>query len=698
MAGSDTRLVAPRGPTTSSFRPDIEGLRAVAIGLVLIYHAGIKYVPGGFVGVDVFFVISGFLITGLLIREVERTGRVSLSQFWARRAKRLLPASALALVATAIASWLVVPATHWRDFGGDVSAAALYVVNWRFAAQAIDYNAEGAGVSPVLHFWSLAVEEQFYLVWPLLIVAVVVLARRWRRAQLRVVLAVAIAAVIVPSFLWSIAFTSTDPDVAFFVTTTRLWELGIGAAVAIGAKLWPRIPGPIALALGWLGVAAIVFAALQFTSETPWPGAGALVPTLGTAAVIVATTGRAYGTLGVGRLLGLRPMVWIGGLSYSLYLWHWPFLVLGAAHFGELRNRHAVLLVLASGIVAWLSLKLVENPIRFSRPIAASPRLALSLGGNFTLLGALAGAVLVLSIPATTTAATSATPGARFLDTREYQALTVELSEIDTTDLLVPSPTDAGRDLPDAQRDGCVTPQDEREVRVCEYGDPAGKVTVAVVGDSKILQWQTALASIADQQGWRMLTYFKSACAFAEPAYEFTEERHERCAEWNSDAMEQILAEAPDAVVTSGRGVFDGTTEDGDDMPGARMIAAWWDRLLGAGIHVIPLLDNPSPSFQVFECVEIHPEQLSECAFDRKKAIASSGAHYQLLAAELTEVDQIIDMTDIVCPGAVRCPAVVGNVLTYRQGSHLTRTYVDSMTDALAERLAPIVIAASIDR
>ncbi len=694
MAGSDTRLVAPRGPTTSSFRPDIEGLRAVAIGLVLIYHAGIKYVPGGFVGVDVFFVISGFLITGLLIREVERTGRVSLSQFWARRAKRLLPASALALVATAIASWLVVPATHWRDFGGDVSAAALYVVNWRFAAQAIDYNAEGAGVSPVLHFWSLAVEEQFYLVWPLLIVAVVVLARRWRRAQLRVVLAVAIAAVIVPSFLWSIAFTSTDPDVAFFVTTTRLWELGIGAAVAIGAKLWPRIPGPIALALGWLGVAAIVFAALQFTSETPWPGAGALVPTLGTAAVIVATTGRAYGTLGVGRLLGLRPMVWIGGLSYSLYLWHWPFLVLGAAHFGELRNRHAVLLVLASGIVAWLSLKLVENPIRFSRPIAASPRLALSLGGNFTLLGALAGAVLVLSIPATTTAATSATPGARFLDTREYQALTVELSEIDTTDLLVPSPTDAYADQPASELRDCVTRLDSREVLPCEFGDTHSDITVALVGDSKVGQWFTALKSIASDEGWRLVTYLKSACAFAEPTVTTDEERHRLCADWNRDALEAVLRDSPDVVLTSGFRILSGRAGD-DYSPGARRTATWWSRLADAGIPVLPLLDNPLPPFDVPECVAEHMKHLSDCAFDRDSAIEDSGARYQILAAELTGVDDFVDMTDIVCPGTGRCPAVIGNVLLYRQGSHLTKTFVDSATQALDKKLVPLVNAAA---
>src|SRR5690606_19603836 len=252
----------------------------------------VRQVPGGFVGVDVFFVVSGFLITGLLIREAERTGRVSLVQFWARRAKRLLPASALTLAVTAVGAWLIAPATHWREFGGDIAAAALYFVNWRFAAQAIDYNAEVAGVSPVLHFWSLAVEEQFYIVWPLLVVAVALLVRKTRRLPLRSALAATILAVIVPSFVWSVAYTGSNPDGAFFITTTRLWELGIGASVAIGANLWPRIAPAIATMLGWSGAVAILLAALTFSSETAWPGAGALAPTLGAAAVIVATTGR----------------------------------------------------------------------------------------------------------------------------------------------------------------------------------------------------------------------------------------------------------------------------------------------------------------------------------------------------------------------------------------------------------------------
>jgi len=697
MAGSDSQRATADLKHSAGFRPDIEGLRAVAIGLVLVYHAGISFVPGGFVGVDVFFVISGFLITGLLVREVERSGRVSLSQFWARRAKRLLPASALMLVTTAIASWLLVPMTQWRAFGQDISASALYVVNWRFAAEAVDYDAEGAGVSPVLHFWSLAVEEQFYIVWPLLIVAVVALARRARRSRLRAVLGAAIALIVVPSFVWSVLYTASNPDTAFFVTTTRLWELGIGASVAIGAHLWPRVPGAIAHVLGWLGAAAIAAAALRFSSETPWPGAGALLPTLGTAAVIVATTGRAPGVLGVGRLLGLRPMVWVGGLSYSWYLWHWPFLVLGqAAIGGELGERRSVLLVLASGLVAWLSLKLVENPLRFAPSLAASPRLALSLGGNFSLVGALAGAALVLAVPASVATAAGSALGARFLETAEFKSLEVELATRDTSSAILPAPTDARLDLPEAQLDKCVSAQTTKNVVECEYGDPEGSRTVVLVGDSKILQWTDAIIPLAEREGWRLVTYLRSACAFAEPSYERSEPEREGCAQWNLEVIERILQLSPEVVVTTGRTVFDGVV-DKDRSPGAQRIAAWWQRLLDAGIGIVPLLDNPDPGFEVYDCVAENLERLSECSFDRDKAIERSGAGFQLLAAQMLGIESTVDMADVVCPGVERCPAVIGDVLVYRQGSHLTRTFVESATDALAERLVPAVEAAARD-
>ena len=689
---ASSRREAPIPVAGSGFRPEIEGLRAVAIGLVLLFHAGVPVLTGGFVGVDVFFVISGFLITSHILREIERSGRLRLFSFWGRRMKRLLPAALTVFIATAIAVWAIAPVTSWRSAGADIAAASLYVVNWRFAEQAVDYNAEGAGVSPVLHFWSLAVEEQFYLVWPVMLGFAAWVVLRGRPGRARRVVSVLLACVCVPSLVWSLVYTGANPDGAFFVTTTRLWELGAGAAVAVGADLWPRIGGALAAVLGWGGGVAIVVAALAFDEATPWPGAAALLPVLGTAAVIVATTGRDPSWPNAGRLLTPGPLVWVGGLSYSWYLWHWPVLVLAEAQWGDLRLRVKLLLVLCSGVLAWASLRLIENPVRRSRRLASDAGKMISFGVNLSLLGLVAGLVLVLAVPSAGAPGAQAgaeRPGARALEVGT-DGRVADYQPSEALGDAVPLPADATTDLPQAQRDGCVVQNGETEVVVCEYGDPEGDLEVALVGDSKALQWQPAIGRIGEQRGWRVTTYLKSACAFAEPAYELRGVQRTECAAWNRGALEQLTRARPNVVVTSGRHVFGGTRE-GDVTPGAEMIAGWWAELEEAGIRVVPLLDNPAPDVEVYECAGEHPEELSRCAFDRDAGVASSGARYQLPAAEIAGVTTIVDVSDITCPASGRCPAVIGGVLVYRQGSHLTNTFVESAAPLLAERLVPAV-------
>ena len=273
---------APRVPERTSahqpagFRPDVEGLRAIAILTVLWFHARLPFLDGGFAGVDIFFVISGFLITGQLVREIERSGRLSLPGFYARRAKRLFPAAATVLVSTGILTWLFLPRSQQATFGGDIAAAAAYVVNWRFASRSVDYLAEDVGASPVQHFWSLAVEEQFYIVWPLLIFVLAVLIRRGHIA-VRSGLAVGLTLITVPSLIWSIHLTATQTERAYFVTTPRLWELGIGALVAVGSVRWARLTPRNATVLAWGGLALLTVGVLTQSTRTPWPGYAALV-------------------------------------------------------------------------------------------------------------------------------------------------------------------------------------------------------------------------------------------------------------------------------------------------------------------------------------------------------------------------------------------------------------------------------------
>ncbi|WP_198663355.1 acyltransferase family protein [Jiangella endophytica] len=688
-----TRRRVPDRPPPPRFRPDVEGMRAVAVGMVLIYHAGVGFVPGGFAGVDVFFVISGFLITGMLIREVEQTGTVSLAQFYARRAKRLLPAAALVLGVTAVLTFLIAPTIDRRVFGGDIAAAALYFVNWRLADRSVDYLAEDVGPSPVQHFWSLAVEEQFYLVWPLFILLIALWVRRNNEPP-RAWMGVGLAAVAVPSFVWSVYLTSSNPSTAFFVSTTRLWELAVGAGVALGMPVLARLRQSVAAWIAWAGLGAVGLSAFLITTETPWPGSAALLPVLGTAAVIAG--GAAAGRRGPLVLLGIPLFVWIGGLSYSLYLWHWPLIVLATAQWGELRAWQGLLIVAFSFLPAWLAYKFVENPLRHARSMVRSPRFALSMGANLTLAGIAAGLALALSMPQVSAppANAQAAPGAAVLDAADPRS-DPDGEPVDEADWITPDPLSAPEDVPPAYDEGCQVSIESAEVVACEYGDPDGDVTIALVGDSKALQWITALDTVGQQNGWRIVTYTKSTCSFTTATLSTSREVFQSCTDWNEAVTDQLRDDPPDLVLTSqgrnralsdpddpGKGETVGPMVDG--------LKERWGQLVDAGIAVAVLADTPQPGSDVYSCVAENPDQLTECAFDRGPAIEDSAAETQSRAVEEFGEASWINLNNYICP-ADSCAPVIGNVLIYRQGSHLTVTYVNTLAPRLEAALEEIV-------
>ncbi|GAA1293628.1 acyltransferase family protein [Planotetraspora silvatica] len=667
------------GETRSSrFRGDIEGLRAVAVGLVLLYHAGLPFIHGGFVGVDVFFVISGFLITTQLLSEMDRTGTVSLVRFYARRAKRLLPAAGVVLVATALLTWLFIPDTRWKEIGGDIAGSALYVVNWRLAARSVDYLAEDSQPSPVQHFWSLAVEEQYYLVWPLLIL-LAILAAKMIKNRTRPALWTGLLLVIVPSFAWSLIETAQSPASAFFVTTTRMWELGVGAAVALAAGACARLPRMAALVIGWAGLAAIAVSGLFYTENIAWPGYAAALPVIGAASVIAA--GFAVTRGGPASLLGVRPMRWIGGLSYSLYLWHWPLIVVATVYFDGLSTYKGLAVVAVSIVPAWLTYRTVESGFRHSAAISRSARLALSLGANFTLIGVAAGIVLVLAVPAVGGPGAKTALGAAVLrdDPRGDPAGAV----VDHVDWMTPLPTEATKDIDLTFRDNCLQGEGKTAVVTCRYGDPKGPITVAVVGDSKVAQWTSALEPLAKQNGWRMVTYLKSACSFSMAVIE-TE--GQTCRAWGANVLKRLQADPPDWVVTS-QSDTQGRDAAGKFTEQAMVVGLrdMWGRLRAMGSKVMVIANNPHPGKNVYECVAKNPDKLSACSFDRKE-YDSSSAVTQHTAAKGMKGVEVVDLFDAICP-TERCPAVIGNVLIYRQGSHLTDTYIRSMTPRLAKAL-----------
>lgn len=399
-------------PVPRDFRRDIEGMRAIAVLGVMLWHAGVTIVPGGFVGVDVFFVVSGFLMTALLLEEARERGRIDVGRFYARRARRLLPAALTALLGTALLTLLFLPRTRWWDTGIDLVSAAAYVVNWRMADGATDYLDVSRAASPVQHYWSLAVEEQFYVTWPLLLLLLLLVARG-RAGVFRAGSWALTAVLFAGSLGLSVWWTQTYAPQAYFVTPTRVHELMLGAVVALGARAWPVVPRFLSASLGWLGLVMILASLFAIDQHTPFPGTAALLPTVGTALVLV--SGFRAGLWGPEFVLRARWMQWVGRISYSLYLWHWPFVAAAASIVGvgtggpvSLPVHWGLLAVAVSVLPAWLSFRYVEEPVRVHGRVlhrrvgpGVATRRTLRLGVNCSLAGMLLGLALMVSAPPT---------------------------------------------------------------------------------------------------------------------------------------------------------------------------------------------------------------------------------------------------------------------------------------------------------
>lgn len=676
------------------FRADIQGLRAIAVLLVLAYHAGVPFVTGGYIGVDVFFVISGFLITGLIIRELETTGRLSLRGFYARRAKRLLPATAVVFIAVAILTVVAVPMTRWREIAGDIVASAIYLVNWRLADKSIDYLAAESATSPLQHFWSLAVEEQFYIIWPLLIVA---LFWRWRGGNVTRRLFWGLLAITIPSFLWSIYLTDTNPGAAYFVTTTRLWEMAIGALLAVVIGHADRIPRAVRIVIGWAGLVAIGYAALAFDASTPFPGAAALVPTMGAAAVLLAGSGDGRGEI---KPLTAAPMQDVGALSYSLYLWHWPLLVVATAVWGRedgtLWLPTALMVVAASAVPAWFSYRIVEQPFHRSRRLRVPWRAGVVAAVCVAVGLASAGVVAYATQRESDEATSGEAIGAAALG--DDPASSAGAEPVDSVPSITPALSDAPGDVADVYGDGCHQDQESSDVLSCAYGDEASETVIALIGDSHAAHWQPALRVLAEENGWRLETYTKSACLFGdiEVWNSNIEGPYESCFEWQSAIVDQLAAERPDVAVVSSSGSYRSISggeplardEAFDDV--TRAVAENWQSLESAGTEVLTIADTPWWGTNVPDCVAANENRLTECLVSRDEAMARSGAELHRAASELVPEADLIDLTDYVCPQD-ECVPVIGGVLLYSDSHHISATYSRTLAPLLEEPIKELL-------
>ncbi|WP_433597548.1 acyltransferase family protein [Nocardia sp. CA-135953] len=697
---------APDATPHERFRPDIEGLRAVAVFAVVLFHANTPGLGGGFIGVDVFFVISGFLVTGILWREAVSADTVGLLRFYGARARRLLPAAGVVVVATAIGAAVLLPPLQARQVLGDGIASALYAGNYRLALHGTDYLAADTLPSPFQHFWSLGVEEQFYLLWPALIAGTAWFARRRAIGSAAVFpYLVVLAAVAVFSFAISLTWTHTLPPWAFFSLPTRAWELGAGGMIALSAGAWSRLPKSVAVPAGWIGLTLIVAACTQLNGKTPYPGTAALLPVLGTALVIV--SGCAETRFGVGRGLAVPAMRAIGRVSYSWYLWHWPVLLLAPRVLGHQLGRGGSMgAVIMAGGLAMLTLWLVENPVRFAAGLRGSAARSLAGGGAITAVaGGVALMLLVLTpVPvgrgAAAAALTLATPATSSADahdatvrqlTAQTQAAVAASAEIRAVPSnLTPSLADAPGDKAGVFVDGCVRSWRDVGQAECASGDPDSATTVALVGDSHAAMWHPAFESIAAQRHWRLETMAKVTCPLlglpiTSPylGREYTE-----CEQWRGQILARLQTERPRLIVVSMSRRY------GADFGFVSYDQAWIDslnRLVGqlraTGAAVLVLGSIPDPHTTVPACLSEHIDNAAACTPARPEAVDDAGITAEQAAAT-TGGGQYADLTSLFCTAA-SCPLIIGDNLVYRDDNHLTVSY--------ARTLGP-VIAALADR
>jgi len=719
VAGRANGRQAPPRPTRP-FRRDIEGLRAVAVIAVVLGHAGAPFMRGGYVGVDVFLVISGFLITSYLWQEAATTGRVGIGAFYARRALRLLPAAVLVIAVTLLATWLWLPASRLRSVALDAVTAAAYGLNIRLAAQGADYFAADGALSPLRHLWTLAVEEQFYLLWPVLLAASAIwFGRRPRhgRPAHRWWPAVAVAGLLaIASFATAVAQTVSSPSWAFFGPAARIWELAVGALLALCAHRLSALPRAATSTLSWSGLAAVVASAVLYTEATPYPGLAALVPVAGTAAVIAA--GCARTDSGVQRALSSGLGQGIGRLSYSWYLWHWPVLVIAPVLFGlELRTGQGVVLAIWSLVLAAVTYLVVEDPVRTGRWLRSRPAHGLTLGAG--LSAGLAGVALATAFLAPPSAA------GRAPDTRVRLAAGEALPELIATAArtgelpanLRPSLAAADGDRPLSYADGCDLALTQYVIsRLCEYGDRSSPTRVVLFGDSHAGHWFPALHRLAEQRHWRLFVATKSACSAASVLIHLPalKRPYTECATWHRDVVARIRDLRPALVVMSSHGAggtplqitdpgaAPGAASGGDAAPGAasggdassgdvdRVWTAAWlataRQLRSAGTRLVVISDTPRPVRGALGCLSAHPHDVGRCARPADRAVSETRRRAMVADALTRAGVTVIDPVPWFCTASV-CPVVVGDTLVYKDGSHMTTAYAEALAPVLGARL-----------
>jgi peptidoglycan/LPS O-acetylase OafA/YrhL len=656
-------------PSDRKFRHEIEGLRAVAALLVAIYHVWIGRVSGG---VDVFFVVSGFLITTSLLSGFERSNRVDIIGFLLRLSNRLFPAAFTVLSVITLASLIILPEVSWINTVKESIASAFYVENWQLARKSVDYLARNIGASPYQHFWAMSVQGQFYFIWAFLMLIAVFAARKIMRTSVRFSLLLLMIMLFIVSLAYSVWRTEVNQPWAYFDTIARVWEFALGGITALLASNIV-LNRTLSFILGWLGLIGLVSCGVVLQVSTVFPGYMALYPTLCAVFIIIASN--RGGSLGVHRFLSWKPLVSLGGISYGLYLWHWPVLILYSTIVIKERVNfvEGLMIIIVSIILAYLTTKYVENKVRKNEKLNTKWK-----------VGAVSTAFIAVSLMMSALWQGTIVYIQKYDPTPRVLAASISLGAASflnsdgnahSSGSFVPRPLNSRTDIPRSYNDGCHQKMEEPEVLKCVYGVKENpKYTVALVGGSHSAQWLPSLEVFAEEESINILYFSKSDCRFTDSE----ENLHRSCLTWNRDLMEILKVKKPDLVFT--------TADIGeypyDDIPEGYLSV--WEKLKSENIHVFALRDNPWLGFDVPTCVNRYGPKSEQCTVEREAVLSKISAWDRL--QEKPDNVFYADLSDYICNDQT-CEPVVGNVLVYRDKHHITATYAKTLAPMLREEM-----------
>lgn len=707
-------------------RLDIEGLRALAVVAVVLDHL-FHWPHGGFVGVDIFFVISGYLISGILLREATETGRISFKQFYIRRAKRILPAAVLALSATVTAAYLIFYGGRAAAIAGDAFWALIFSANWRFALLGTDYMNSGATVSPIQHYWSLGVEEQFYIVWPWLLLAALFIARRMKcnTRGITVVLSTAVALPIIVSFAFALWETQANHTVAYFSTLSRAWELGAGALLAVLTANFPGLQRHLRVVMLWLGIVILVGSVLLITPQTPFPAPFALFPVLGTCLVILAGTGDHYALYERQTWLLTNPLSrYIGKISYSLYLWHFPVIVLLVAVVPADSALFFFIAAVLMIVLSMASFHFVEDPIRklklggrkgSTTALGGRPGRSRMLRATIALSGfaavVVAAPVIVFATvgqqsdasgPATSDASQRPNQVATSVEDRQEQ-LRAALGAAEWP-ALTPDPAQMGPDGALAKpsewvKDGCLGGElsplaHDRDVTVnakrCVYGAETAQKSLVVFGDSTTMSFVPGIRKALVGEDWKVYVYTVAACSptLFEPDADASAEE---CIRFKSWAQSEITRLKPDTVISSflrndGQ-LASGAAGAAADKEWQRSIAEMGKFVTSSGSRYV-LLEAPSPAkAEPSQCINRFSKP-GDCVTERNSVFDN---HSQVETRALSEVGSsavFVPTKEWFCVDN-RCPAFIGETAMYADINHISALASEELAPLLKPAISP---------